>query len=280
MNLLFLIPKNALSRLVGWLVHARLPGKVRRVAIELFARKYKINLAEAEHDISYYQSIGDFFTRKLKPGLRLIGASPYVHPADSMISEAGEIRDGTLIQAKGLNYTAGDFLGSESEAAVYKSGGAWATYYLCPTDYHRVHSPITGTVWRIRHIPGNLWPVNKWSVGRIKNLFSINERVVVNMMTPRGAQLALVMVGATNVGMISMDAVWKGLRTNLAVVSRPREQTFPKPLPIEKGDEIGIFHMGSTVVMLFSQEALRELGLSPKGLENLKSRSVLMGSPT
>ncbi len=280
MHLLFLIPKNILSRWVGGLVHLQLPLKLRVVVIELFAKKYRINLNDAEKPLAEYISIGDFFTRALKSGIRPVGQSPYVHPTDSLISEAGEINDGLLIQAKGLKYTAEEFLGSVTDASVFKSGGAFVTYYLCPTDYHRVHSPIKGQIWRIRHIPGTLWPVNRWSVGRIKNLFAKNERVVVNLQTNRGAQIALVMVGATNVGMISMDAVWKGLRTNLVGVSEPREQSFPKTISIEKSAELGIFHMGSTVIMLFSQEALRELGLSPKSLQALKNRQVQMGQAT
>lgn len=280
MSFLFLVPKNLLSRWVGWLVQLKLPVLVRAKVIELFARRYRISLEEAEKPLSEYQSIGDFFTRKLKEGIRPIGASPYVHPADSVISETAAIDEGSLIQAKGLKYSAVEFLGSRDEAAIFQSGGAFATYYLCPTDYHRVHSPIKGHIWKIKHIPGTLWPVNSWSVGRIKNLFSKNERVVVQITNPRGAQLALVMVGATNVGMISMDNVWKGLRTNNPQVKGPREQLFPKPLNIEKGQELGIFHMGSTVIVLFSQEALREFGLSPEGLKLLKGRTVKMGSAT
>lgn len=280
MSLLFLIPKNLLSRCVGWLVHLELPLWVRARVIELFAKKYRINLEEAEHPISSYKSIGDFFTRRLKEGIRPVAPAPYVHPADSLISESAAIEQGTLIQAKGLTYTADEFLGSKEEASLYQSGGAFITYYLCPTDYHRVHSPVKGHIWRIRHIPGTLWPVNSWSVGRIRNLFSRNERVVVNISTPRGSQMALVMVGATNVGMISMDGVWKGLRTNNPMVSKSREQSFSKPLSVDKGQELGIFHMGSTVIILLSQEALRELGLSPQSLASLKGRAVKMGSGT
>lgn len=277
MAILFLIPKNLLSRLVGWLVHLKLPISVRAQVIGLFAKKYKINLQEAEKPISEYLSIGDFFTRKLKPDLRPVTHLAFCHPADSVINQAGAIRQGQLIQAKGLQYTASQFLGSEPEAQVFYEGGAFATYYLCPTDYHRVHSPIQGKIWRIRHIPGNLWPVNSWSVGRIKNLFSINERVVVQIKTPRGHDLSLVFVGATNVGMISMDSVWKGLRTNLSGVTAPRVQSFKEPLSVTKASELGIFHMGSTVVLLFSQGALRELGVDPKSLENKMGAAVKMG---
>lgn len=280
MIFLYLIPKNLLSRFVGWLVHLELPVIVRTRVIELFAKKYRINISDAEKDISEYKSIGDFFIRKLKEGVRPLAGTPYVHPADSVISETSEIELGQMIQAKGLKYSVADFLASQEEASLYQSGGAFATYYLCPTDYHRVHSPIKGFIWKIKHIPGTLWPVNSWSVGRIKNLFSKNERVVVHIKTPRGSQIALVMVGATNVGMMSMDNVWPGLRTNNPVVHKAREQAFPTPLTIEKGQELGIFHMGSTVIMLFSQEALREFGLSSQSLAFLKGRPVKVGGGT
>jgi phosphatidylserine decarboxylase len=245
-NLLYLLPRKALSQFVGWLVHLPLPNPLRTQSIRLFAKAYKINLQEAELEISEYTSIGDFFTRKLKEGVRPIAESPLVHPADSVISQASEIQDGKCIQAKGKTYSVSDLLSSTEAPKIYKSG-LFITYYLCPTDYHRVHSPVDGEVTSVTHIPGTLWPVNNWSVNNIDQLFCINERVVVNIKSRLGP-IAVVFVGATNVGKISL-AFDKNIVSNQGHL-QIRTTSYDQPIAVSRGQELGTFHMGSTVVML------------------------------
>ncbi|MBX2996153.1 MAG: phosphatidylserine decarboxylase [Bdellovibrionaceae bacterium] len=250
--ILHLTPKRFLSRVTGYLVHLPLPAPLSQASMKWFANRYKIDLSEAEHDIGHYKSIGDLFVRRLKPGLRPLGAKDLVHPADSRITQMGSLEKGDLIQAKGKTYRLREFLGA-LDCKPYEKG-AFATYYLCPTDYHRVHSPVTGKVRQVVYIPGALWPVNEWSTSHIDNLFSINERVVVEIETEKGL-IAVVLVGATNVGQMSL-AFWPEFRTNAALQMKPITREFGGGVALQKGDELGAFHMGSTVVMCLSAEAL------------------------
>ncbi len=246
-----LLPKNDLSHLVGKLVHQRLPGVLGPKSVEAFAKAYQIDMSEAELPITQYLTIGELFTRKLKAAARPVAQTRVVHCADAMITEAGTIEHQMLIQAKGKNYTVTELLRSSSFADDFE-GGSFFTYYLCPTDYHRVHSPVEGEIIWSCHIPGELWPVNAWSVKSVPSLFAVNERVVVVVQTPFG-KAALVMVAATNVGNMSMtfdDQICTRVRRG----NRPmRERTYRPPIAIKSGEEVGIFHMGSTVVMLFEK---------------------------
>lgn len=264
-----LLPKNDLSHAVGKFVHKPLPGALGRKSVEWFAKYYNINLDEAEHPIAHYKTIGDLFIRKLKAGVRPVGEG-VVHCADAMINEAGPIKDLTLIQAKGRLYTVNELLGDGPYASVFE-GGAFATYYLCPTDYHRVHSPVDGEILWLNHLPGKMWPVNDWSVNSIENLFGINERVALVIQTPKG-KVALVMVAATNVGNMSMT-VDETVSTKYRPKNRkPTQKSYSPALPIKRGDEVGIFHMGSTVVMLF------EKGVLPVDPISLKNKVTRMGA--
>lgn len=241
-----ILPKNLMSRIVGVLMHIEWPNPFSTFLITVFARVYKINQSEAEAPISTYPSIGAYFIRRLKPGLRPVAESPVVHPADSVITQIGRIEKGTAIQAKGLRYSVQEMLGDHFSASVFE-GGLFITYYLCPTDYHRVHSPLDAEVPQITPIHGTLWPVNDWSVSNINNLFSINERVVFEMKSRLGTA-ALVMVGATNVGHISTNLAPQ-IQTNQGQkLSALKFQSAPE---VSRGQELGIFHMGSTVVMIY-----------------------------
>ena len=267
--ILYLVPKKKLSRLVGFGVHLQLPKPLRTAAIHWFAKRYSINLSEAEYPISHYASIGDFFVRKLKPGIRPIGSAPFVHPADSLLTQSGTLKQGLLIQAKGKFYQLKDFLAPISSDPYLH--GEFATYYLCPRDYHRVHSPVEGVITRVAHVPGELWPVNEWSTSRIDNLFSINERVVVEIQTKNGA-VAVVFVGATNVGQVSLS-FWPEFRGLSLPKTQSWSKDFAQPLEIQKGQELGAFHMGSTVVVCLSPGAV------PAGWQNLPlGRQVLVGA--
>jgi phosphatidylserine decarboxylase len=251
--ILYLIPKKLLSRLVGFLVHRRLPGPLKGPLLRWFANRYRIDLSEAESPLNSYPSIGELFIRRLKPGLRPVGSTSVVHPADSVITQAGHLREGLLIQAKGITYKLEEFLGP-IEAKSYL-GGEFATYYLCPTDYHRVHSPVSGVIRRVAHLPGALWPVNEWSTTNIPNLFSVNERVIVEIETKTGP-VAVVFVGATNVGQISLS-FWPEFRSLSLRENRVWTREFTNQT-IQKGEELGIFHMGSTIVLCLSPSAVPE----------------------
>jgi phosphatidylserine decarboxylase precursor len=260
-----ILPKRRLSRFVGRLMHWQGPSLWARLSIKGFASWYNIALDEAEKPYTAYPSIGEFFVRRLKTGIRPVGDSWAVHPADSVITQAAPIDNGTLIQAKGLTYKLDEFT-QDPEAAKKWAGGFFMTYYLCPTDYHRVHSPVDGEITDVRYMPGHLWPVNEWSTTNIKDLFSINERVLVEIETDLGP-VGVVFVGATNVGhiVLSFDETIKGNQKNGPHIFQHKK--YSPEIPVHKGSELGMFRMGSTVVMLyppmFRQKFENSLNLGP-----------------
>tara|TARA_B100001248_G_C27394350_1_gene464455 strand:+ start:756 stop:1484 length:729 start_codon:yes stop_codon:yes gene_type:complete len=218
--------------------------------VRLFAAIFQINLFEAEKDIYEYKSIAELFTRKLKPGARPIKGK-WVHPVDAEIREHGKIEHDRLLQVKGRHYDLKSLLKNDIYERFFD--GYFITYYLCPTDYHRIHSCCSANIFMTQHIPGKLWPVNDWSVNAIQDLFAINERVVSYMRHEDGL-LASVKVGATNVGKISLtyepNIVSNQFRGGQVVKHHPS-------LAVEVGEELGCFHMGSTVIILL-EKALYE----------------------
>lgn len=247
------LPKNHLSRVVGRLAHLREPKWLARRARDWFVKRYNINLDEAELPLEQYESIGDLFIRRLKPGARPIQGS-VVHPCDAVLTVAGKVESDRLIQTKGIDYSLNELLRDPSAVSAFL-GGHFLTYYLCPTDYHRVHSPISGTVEKVIHVPGRLWPVNPWSVENISQLFAVNERVIFRLRTAVGP-VAVVMVGATNVGQISVSFD-SSIRTNVAGALTTAVRDYKHSIKV--GDELGIFHMGSSVVVVYPEGALKEL---------------------
>lgn len=245
-----LLPKNALSRLVGRLTDAPLPRPVLRGAMRAFARAYRIDLGECP-PLEAYPTFGRFFARPLLPGLRPIapGEQVVVSPVDALVSEVGLATAGRLVQAKGIDYGLGALLGDAAMGQAFE-GGAWATLYLSPQDYHRIHFPLGGRVTGWRYVPGQLWPVNAASVRSVPGLFTVNERLVTLLDTPLGA-VAVVAVGATVVGRVraTFDAAVPCTDRPGAVVQAGR---YAEPLPVEKGAELGAFEMGSTVILVFS----------------------------
>jgi phosphatidylserine decarboxylase len=266
-QLLKVLPKNYLSYSVGKFASLRLPGPLNEAVIQWFAKRYKVSLSDAKKELSQYKSLSDFFTRELKEGIRPVGEG-VVHPADSVISECGEIWEQTLVQAKGKTYDLTSLLKDPGLAARLE-GGKYLTYYLCPTDYHRVHSPVDGTIARCSYIPGKLWPVNSWSVNNVNDLFPVNERLAIEINV-RGKLAVAVMVGATNVGKMTVNFDSK-ICTNQLVGGEPMTSTYDPPKNIEKGGELGIFHMGSTVVMLYEKDLL------PMKVVSLKGKRVQYG---
>lgn len=243
------VPKRLLSRATGLLMRWPLPRPTRNFLIRRFAKAFRISIPEAEYELSHYGSLDAFFTRKLKAGLRPIEAS-YIHPVDGRLTQFGPVEKGELVQAKGWTYPMGEFLGDEKLAALYE-GGQYSTYYLCPADYHRVHAPVGGSLVNARHIPGLLWPVNDWSVTNIKRLFCLNERVVLNFESEQG-RWSLVMVGATNVGHITVT-LDPSITTNRWMWHEPTDRQYSPALPVRAGDELGMFHLGSTVICVFEK---------------------------
>lgn len=260
-----LLPKRALSRLVGHFMHWKGPRIWAKASIYGFAKFYKINLDEAEKSYSQYPSIGEFFIRKLKSSARVLGAGWALHPADSVITQNEIITQGQLIQAKGISYNLKDFT-ADIDADTKWDGGYFLTYYLCPTDYHRVHSPVSGKIMGVRHIAGELWPVNDWSTTNVPDLFTVNERVLVEIQTELGL-VGVMFVGATNVGhiVLSFD---ESIRGNAKTITAPYYKPYSPAIEVQKGDELGMFRMGSTIVMLyppaFKQQFSGKLKLGPQ----------------
>ncbi len=252
-------------------MHLPLPGPVASWSVQAFARRYNIDLAEAEKPIAEYKTIGDLFTRKLKPGMRPLSPSPVVHPCDGELTVWGRISERQLLQAKGVSYSLETFVNDPLAFEKWRDG-VYLTYYLCPTDYHRVHSPVSGKITSVDLIPGDLWPVNALSTAKVPNLFALNERVVVQIQTEAGP-VCVVFVGATNVGKITLsfdETVTTNHHPRPSVITHLHYE-FPRI--IEKAAELGIFHMGSTVVVLYSLAVLKNLG----AIENIKSGPVRMG---
>lgn len=239
------VPKNQLSRSMGRLVHARLPKPIARRLVRWFAGAYEIDVDAAQRPIDEYPSIGHFFIRDLREGLRPI-ESDFVSPVDGVLRNFGTIHNGRLEQIKGKTYTLTRFLSDDENAARYE-GGTFFNLYLSPQDYHHIHAPVSGTIARSVHIPGKLWPVNDWSLETIDELFSINERVVTYIDSPLG-RVAVVMVGATNVGKISVT--YDTFISNTAGAQDVARRDYAPAVPISAGDRLGTFHMGSSVVVL------------------------------
>ncbi len=245
------IPKNHLSRLIGRLVHVRLPRPIARRMVSWFAKSYEIDVSAASRDIDEYASIGEFFTRDLREGLRPIEAD-FVSPVDGVLRSFGVIHDRRLPQIKDKSYSLERFVGGEALAKRYEDG-IFFNLYLSPQDYHHVHFPVGGKVTGSIHIPGKLWPVNDWSLGNIDELFSINERVVTWIDCNLG-RVAAVMIGATNVGKISVT--YDSFISNTARTTEIASANYEPPIEVKAGDRLGTFHMGSSVVLLLEPGAI------------------------
>ena len=250
----YLLPKGALTRLAGWVASARRGAATTRL-IRWFVARYGVNMAEAaESDIAAYASFNDFFTRALKPGARPIAQADLVCPVDGAISQFGRIRGQSILQAKGHDYSSVALLGGDAALAAAFDDGYFATLYLSPKDYHRIHMPCAGRLRRMIHVPGALFSVNPTTARGVPGLFARNERVVCVFDSAHGP-FALVLVGATIVG--SMATVWHGV-VNPPRPGRVREWTYEgQAIELEQGAEMGRFLLGSTVVLLFPGSGLQ-----------------------
>ncbi len=249
----YLIPKQALTVLAGKLASAQ-AGSLTTSVIRWFVGRYKVNMAEAANpDIASYPSFNEFFTRPLQAGARPLADADFLCPVDGAISQFGPIERDQIFQAKGHSYSTTALVGGDRDLAARFENGSFATLYLSPRDYHRIHMPCDGRLTRMIYVPGALFSVNPTTARGVPGLFARNERVVCVFDTANGP-FVLTLVGATIVG--SMATVWHG------VVNPPRPGVVrewrydEQNVVLRKGEEMGRFLLGSTVVMLFPKNAL------------------------
>jgi phosphatidylserine decarboxylase len=246
-----LLPQHGLSRLVRALATCRLRWW-SRMLIRWFLRHYPVDLTEAEHtDATHYASFNAFFTRRLRPGCRPPDPDPraVLCPVDGSVSQAGRLTGDQLLQAKGFRYSAAALLGGDAERAAPFAGGSFATLYLAPHNYHRIHMPVAGTLQVARFVPGDLFSVNAATAAGVPQLFTRNERIACVFDTAIGP-LAIVLVGALFVG--SMSLAWCGdVRASGPRRARDLAGT-AAPVVLERGAELGWFNMGSTVIVMLA----------------------------
>ena len=256
------------SQAMGRLVRTRPPRPLLQAAIRVFSKAYGVDLGEAERGIDEFSTFQEFFTRRLKAGQRPVEGDADIlpSPCDGVLSAFGPLGRGTLIQAKGVEYSLDALLGGSEDADAYR-GGSYAVVYLAPHNYHRVHSPWRGDIVRWRYVPGALFPVNRIGLQHVHGLFARNERIVAHCQTEFGPA-ALIMVGATCVG--HMRTCFTDLGTN---EGKPGSglKTLQTQVHQARGDEFGVFEMGSTVVLVFARPELQPMGRIPM--------TVRMGAP-
>ncbi|MEC0667888.1 archaetidylserine decarboxylase [Priestia flexa] len=245
-----ILPQNAISRGVGVLGRS----SISRYIIKPYSKIYKINLDEMEQSLDSYPNFTAFFTRKLKAEAREVVADPYTlsSPVDGKVAEYGDIKEGTLIQAKGIDYRVEQLIGCTKEEAERFDGGTFLTIYLSPSDYHRIHMPLSGAVTKATYLPGRLFPVNRIGVEHVPGLFTKNERLITYVDTQAGT-IALVKVGAFIVG--SVQVPYGNHTTN--VKNGKYYTTSVNDTFYEKGEEVGLFEFGSTVVLLFERDKVK-----------------------
>ena len=250
----YLLPKKLVTQLAGRFASAELGG-VTQAAISRFVAHYGVDMSEAaEPDITRYASFNDFFTRALRAGARPLADADYVCPVDGAISQFGAIERDQIFQAKGHHYSTCALLAGDTALAAEFEHGQFATIYLSPKDYHRIHMPCAGRLLRMVYVQGDLFSVNPTTVRGVPGLFARNERVVCVFDTARGP-FVLVLVGATIVG--SMATVWHGVVTPPRPGEIKRWDYADKPVELAKGAEMGRFLLGSTVVLLWPKGTLK-----------------------
>ena len=250
----YILPKKALTILAGKLAGAQWGG-LTTAFIRWFVGRYNVDMAQAANpDIGSYASFNAFFTRALKPGIRPLAAAGLVCPVDGAISQLGPIQGDQIFQAKGHHYSTTALLGGDAELARQFDNGSFATIYLSPRDYHRIHMPCKGRLRSMVHVPGDLFSVNPATARGVPGLFARNERVVCVFDSPQGP-FAMVLVGATIVG--SMATVWHGQVNPPRTGELRRWDYAERAITLRQGEEMGRFLLGSTVVLLFPQGPLR-----------------------
>jgi phosphatidylserine decarboxylase len=250
----YVLPKQGLTVFAGRIAGAQ-GGSATTRLIRWFVGRYAVDMTEAaDPDIASYKSFNDFFTRPLRAGARPIAASDFVCPVDGAISQFGAINDHHIVQAKGHRFTTTELVGGDDVLAARFRHGSFANLYLSPKDYHRLHMPCDGKLTRMIHVPGQLFSVNPVTARGVPNLFARNERVVCVFDSAEHGPFVMVLVGATIVG--SMATVWHGVvnakRSNATTEWNYADQD----IVLRKGEEMGRFLLGSTIVMLFRQDSI------------------------
>ncbi|PLW68425.1 archaetidylserine decarboxylase [Pseudohalioglobus lutimaris] len=250
-----LVPQHLLSRCTAWLAELEHPAALKNWVIGRFVRHFNVDMSEAlEPDYRQYANFNAFFTRPLRAGARAVADADVVCPADGAISQLGDIVGGRIFQAKGQDYSCVELLGGDPEWAARFAGGKFATIYLSPRDYHRVHMPIAGKLLGTTYIPGDLFSVNTVTAENVERLFARNERLVSYFDTEAGP-MAMILVGAMVVA--GIETVWGGQvapppSTPLSLDYRAQ----PEPVALAAGEEMGRFKLGSTVILLFPEGAI------------------------
>ncbi|HWJ70548.1 MAG TPA: archaetidylserine decarboxylase [Sphingobium sp.] len=250
----YLLPKQGLTILAGRIAGAQAGAMTTRL-IRWFVARYGVDMSEAENpDIESYKSFNDFFTRPLKAGVRPLAPADFVCPVDGAISQFGAIDDHSILQAKGHSFTTTELVGGDEALAARFRHGSFANLYLSPKDYHRLHMPCDATLKRMIYVPGALFSVNPVTARGVPNLFARNERVVCLFESPDYGPFVMVLVGATIVG--SMATIWHGI-VNPKRTNKLSEWTYADHgIMLKKGEEMGRFLLGSTVVLLFQQNII------------------------
>lgn len=249
-------PQKTLSRLIGRLAECE-NNWVKNTFISQFVKKYQVDMSQAiESDPLTYRTFNDFFTRAIRPELRPISdeGNSIACPADGAISQLGKIEHGTLFQAKGHHYSLTSLLGGDASLSDQFLGGSFATVYLSPKDYHRVHMPLTGKLTKMIHVPGKLFSVNKVTAEHIPNVFARNERTVCLFDTDAGP-MTIILVGAMIVA--SIETVWAGQVTPFSKNITTWDYKKLNNIEINKGEEMGRFKLGSTAILLFGKDTVQ-----------------------
>ncbi|WP_320820570.1 archaetidylserine decarboxylase [Thalassolituus sp.] len=270
-----LLPQHILSRCVGWLAGCEVSW-IKNPLIRAFIKQYDVNMAEAKRQTAEeFSCFNDFFTRELLTGARTVALEDNVitSPADGAVSQLGPIKAGRVFQAKGQDYSLVELLGGDEERAQPFQEGEFATIYLSPKDYHRVHMPITGTLREMIYVPGDLFSVNQTTAENVPRLFARNERVVAIFDTARGP-MAMVLVGAMIVAAI--ETIWHGLVTPPKREKRVARYGIPENITIEKGDEMGRFLLGSTVILCFPKDTMHWLETQTAGTPLRMGEAIAM----
>jgi phosphatidylserine decarboxylase len=261
---LAIFPKRIFTTFLGQVSNSSWSHRL----IPWYIRHYGIDINEVAGELESYKTLTQFFSRSMKPESRNIANAAFVSPVDGIASEFGTLREGMLIQAKGVSYTLPDLLGSHQDAELF-DGGSYITLYLSPKDYHRIHMPCTGVLRRWRHIPGKLFPVNAKGVRSVQGLFTKNERVITIAETLDGYPLSMVKVGAAGVGTV---------RANYLPSYRTKERTRGSAhegllnFRVQRGEELAWFEFGSTVIVIFPQSIEIKFCV-------MKGNFVQMGAP-
>ena len=260
---MWILPRNLISRICGILADARIPRPLLTPLIRLFSWKFGVDLTEVAQQVSEFRTFNEFFVRRLLPDTRPLNSNPasILSPVDGIVGEFGSINNGRLIQAKGLEYRLADLLKDPERTKIYDDG-VFITIYLAPHNYHRIHSMVEGEIHEFSYIPGDLWTVSPLGVHHVPGLFARNERLTTFLRTDKG-ECALVKVGATVVGRIR---VCYHDQVSNKYSAKNQQVALETPFHIKRGEELGLFEMGSTVICLFppGQIELGELQVEQK----------------